>query len=152
MLSLKTAQELKEMGLDWSPSVNDFFAMPDRDLEDKIFVVGDLLATIEVLFGKKVVSFQGAPEWALDSILVSEVVWIPSESQLRQLMENYLSGDDRNWLSLTRSGQGVYRLRFEFIGEICEFEANKAEEVYALGLLYFLQQKRYSFRKNGGDS
>ena len=46
MLGLDVAQQLKEAGLVWKPGSGDRFAIPDRGLDDQVFVLSHM--TIEV--------------------------------------------------------------------------------------------------------
>ena len=46
MIDVQLAQELKEAGLVWKPGPGDRFAIPDRDLDDDVFVLSNM--TIEV--------------------------------------------------------------------------------------------------------
>lgn len=134
MLSLDTALKLKYAGLKWLPKINDFFAIPDRGMDDRIFVVSDMLVTLESIFNTQVVSFQGAPEWALDSLVITEVVWIPSESQLRQALEDALDGTNQYKLSFIIS-KGNYRCIFTNQGVQLDIEDHDASETYAKALL-----------------
>ena len=77
MISLKAARKLKEAGLKWEPALHDFFAIPDRGMDERIFVISDMMITLELLSGMEVVSFQGASEWAFDYLLSSVVIWMP---------------------------------------------------------------------------
>jgi len=38
---LSIARLLKDAGLQWQPELNDFFAIPDRGIDEKIFVISD---------------------------------------------------------------------------------------------------------------
>ncbi len=138
MISLNTARRLKSAGLAWQPALLDFFAIPDRDLDDKIFVISDILATIEELQGTKMVSFQGASEWALDALISDEAVWLPSEGQLRQALEEILLSTGHPRLQLT-SALGGYQCDFHFQGQVVSFHASDASETYAAALLFLLE-------------
>ncbi|HEX7976622.1 MAG TPA: hypothetical protein VF498_19590, partial [Anaerolineales bacterium] len=100
MISLDTSQKLKAAGLTWVPALFDFFAIPDRHMDEKAFVISDMLVTVDVLQGLQVVSFQGASEWALDSLVTTDAVWLPSEAQLRQAVESALLAAGRGELRL----------------------------------------------------
>lgn len=63
--------------------MHDFFAIPDRDLDGKVFVLNDLSTDIHEFADRAAITFNGAVEWSLDWILSEEVVWLPTESQLR---------------------------------------------------------------------
>lgn len=140
MISLEKAIELKEAGLNWQPALNDFFAIPERDMNEKIFVISDMLVTIDFLQGIQVVSFQGASEWALDSLVTDETVWLPSDEQLFHAIE----------AAMLERGAYVIILRSTIKGYECEityedgkriFEGKQVSTVYADALLYLLRSK-----------
>lgn len=138
MISLALAHELKKAGLQWQPALHDFFALPDRMMDDKLFVISDLLVNIEQLQGAQIVSFQGAPEWALDYLVTSDVVWVPTETQLRQRLESALLAAGNLELALKTTIAGV-RLDFSYRGQELSFEARDAQDVYARALLFLLR-------------
>jgi hypothetical protein len=135
---------LKAAGLVWKPALLDFFAIPDRDLDDKIFVVSDILATIEELSGTQMVSFQGASEWALDALVTDEVVWLPGEAQIRQALEERLLAAGHSRLQLTSNLDG-YQCEFQYQGQAQSFQAAEASEVYAVALLFLMQKQLDQF-------
>ncbi len=57
--------------------------IPDRDLENNVFSVSEMTVEVQRLREGQRISFNGAVEWALDSIMQNEAVWLPSEAQLR---------------------------------------------------------------------
>jgi len=137
MISLPTANLLKGAGLRWRPALHDFFAIPERGLDERVFVIGDMLANLELLHGSVVVSFQGASEWALDSVLLSEVVWMPTEGQLRQAIEELLLGQGVNEFRLV-GGLAGYRCEIRLPDGWRTFTGRDASEVYAQALLSLL--------------
>ncbi|MEZ4646767.1 MAG: pilus assembly protein CpaE [Chloroflexota bacterium] len=137
-MPLPLAQELKAAGLVWQADINDFFGIPDRDLDDRVFVVADLMANLELFRGWPVVSFHGAAEWALDYIFTSEVVWLPTEGQARQELEDFLLGEENLQLQVTLLNQG-YRCEILFQGSPLTFQAATAVESYGKALLHLLQ-------------
>jgi hypothetical protein len=139
MISLETARKLKIAGLTWKPKLHDFFAIPDRDMDDVTFVISDVQVTLDVLFGRQVVSFQGASEWALDSLVRDEAVWLPREDQLREALEATLSNERYPSIHL-KSGVEDSRVSFEVDGQRRVFQSADASEAYAEGLAYMLQQ------------
>lgn len=141
MISIALAYELKAAGLDWQPALHDFFALPDRLMDDKVFVISDLLVNIEQLQDTQIVSFQGAPEWALDYLVTSDVVWIPTETQLRQRLKSALLGSGGLALALTTTIAGV-RLDFNYQAQKLSFEARDAQDAYARALLFLLRNDR----------
>lgn len=149
MISLETAKALKAAGLVWRPGMLDFFGIPDRQMDDKIFAISDVLVTVEMLHGAQVVAFQGASEWALDSLVTSEAVWIPREEQLRLALEGGLLATGRPELRLVGSLTG-YRCEFVVQGKLESFEAPEAGEAYAQGLLFLLRKQ--AAQAGGQDS
>ena len=139
MISVTLAHELKVAGLEWQPALHDFFVLPDRLMDDKIFVISDLLVNIEQLQDTQIVSFQGAPEWALDYLVTSDVIWIPTETQLRERLESALLAGGGLEINLHSSIAGV-RLDFIYRGQNRSFEARDAQEAYGRALLFLLQE------------
>jgi hypothetical protein len=140
MISLATALKLKQAGLDWVPELNDFFAIPDRGMDERIFVISDMPATIENILGKKIIAFQGASEWALDNLLAEDVVWLPREEQLRKALEAVLFV----------GGEYEIRLESTLMRSQCvisyrdvtfEYSASDASETYAEALLDLLTSR-----------
>lgn len=138
MISLETARKLKLAGLRWQPKMNDFFAVPDRDLDEKVFVISDMLATYERFNGRPVIAFQGAAEWALDNLVTEEIVWLPSETQLRQALETELLVTGRPEVHLY-SGLDGCRCTFQWRGQPLSFSAGEASEAFAAALLFLMQ-------------
>lgn len=139
MITLNTAQELKAAGLKWSPALHDFFAVPDRGMDHRVFVISDMLTNIENLFGSPVVAFQGASEWALDYLVTSEAVWVPTESQLRQIIEENLLKEQNASLSLSWNMRN-YQCEIFIKDRLQTFEDPDAATAYGKALLYILNQ------------
>ena len=138
MIALKMALALKEAGLQWIPAQLDTFGIPDHNLDDRIFVISDMLVTSELLGGMPIVSFQGAAEWALDYIVTSETVWIPSERQLRQRLEAALLEGGRPELRLNAKLNGC-RLECVYRSQLIILVGTDLEELYARALLQILE-------------
>ena len=137
MIPLSIARLLKDAGLQWQPELNDFFAIPDRGIDEKIFVISDLLVTLETLQGEQVVAFQGASEWALDDLATGELVWLPREDQLRQVLEAALLERARPELHLDCGLDGC-RCSIRLDDQRLIFRAAQADEAYAAALLHLL--------------
>ncbi len=137
MISLSLAQQLKKAGLKWEPATHDFFAVPERGMDNRVFVISDIQSSIENLFGSPVVAFQGASEWALDYLVTSEAVWLPTESQLRQVIEELLLQGGSHNLILAWALTG-YRCIYSFDDRELVFQGVNAEEAYARALLHLL--------------
>ena len=140
MISLSKALRLKQAGLKWTPELNDFFAIPERGMDANIFVLSDLQANIEKLFGSEVVAFQGASEWALDYLVSSEAVWMPREEQLRAaLMENLAELQPVLRLDCTPVGCCLEVSSGELV---ISTQARQAEDAYADALLQVLNNRK----------
>src|SRR3954465_8412576 len=86
MISLDLARRIRAAGIPWVPEAGDRFFVPDRDMDDEVFVVSDMVVEVHDLPVGRLLGFNGTTEWALDSILAHEVVWLPREEQLRELL------------------------------------------------------------------
>jgi hypothetical protein len=86
VITLDLAAQLQGAGLTWAPTSGDRFVVPDRDLDDQVFVISEMTIEPHQLESGGIVRFNGTTEWALDSIAQSEVVWLPHEAQLRHLL------------------------------------------------------------------
>ncbi len=96
VLSVDLAKKLRRAGLVWKPALFDFFHIPDRDLDYRKFVIADMSIDIQILAdGIGAITFNGAVEWSLDYILTQDVVWLPTESQLRGLLADQFTGLER---------------------------------------------------------
>ena len=105
MITRDLARRLHDAGLAWSPHDGDQFWVPDRDLDDKVFTVSDMVVEVRDQPTGRVLAFNGTTEWALDDVAEDEAVWLPRLDQLIRLL-----GPD--FVSLTaRSGGHVVRVR-----------------------------------------
>ncbi|MEZ4517714.1 MAG: pilus assembly protein CpaE [Chloroflexota bacterium] len=138
MIPLPLARELKDAGLIWQTAGHDFFAVPDSGLEDRVFVLTDIMAYTELLHGWPVVAFHGTAEWALDYIYTSEVVWIPTEEQLRDELAARLPEAGRGVMILQLTADG-YTCTIGSDGGLLVFAAPSAGEAYAAALLHLLR-------------
>jgi hypothetical protein len=130
VIGVQLAQQLKDAGLEWKPAAGDRFAIPDRDLDDEIFVLSTMTIEVYAMPGGSVIGFNGTTEWALDDVELDETLWLPREDQLRDL----LGGTFR---ALERSPAG-YAVRMELLGEERTFTAPHPAEAYAAALLHLL--------------
>lgn len=135
MISLQLAQELKKAGLVWKTSIHDFFAIPDRDMDDKLFVISDLMVTMEILKGWPAMTFHGTAEWAADYIWTHDVIWMPTESQLREELERLLPENSNLCL---RKIENQYLCEWQDEQRPYSVNAPTAPEAYAQALLQIL--------------
>ncbi len=89
MITIEQAGRLRKAGVLWAPAAGDRFVVPDRDMDDDVFVVSDMTVEVHDYQGSKVIGFNGTTEWALDSIEQREVIWLPREEQLRALLGDH---------------------------------------------------------------
>ena len=99
MISASLAQELKQRGLRWQPAERDFFIMPEHNLDGQVFVVSALPALVQSFSGQQTITFHGSIEWALDYVVLTEAVWLPTETQLRELLATFVAGTDPQQLA-----------------------------------------------------
>jgi hypothetical protein len=138
MIPTQLARELKEAGLIWQTAIYDFFAVPDTGLENRVFVLTDIMAYTELIRGWPVVAFHGTAEWALDYIYTDEVVWIPTEEQLREELARRLPDGAGGRLSLKLTEIG-YTCTIGSDSKAQRFSGATGGEAYAAALLYLLQ-------------
>ena len=133
MISLALAQRLKEAGLVWMAQNHDFFAVPVSGLDEQVFVLSDTMAYLDLLRGWPVVAFAGATEWALDHIWTHEVVWLPTETQLRKQIGQRVAECTLQQTAITITC--TLDNRHHFTG-------SSASEAYGLALLHLLEQEQ----------
>jgi hypothetical protein len=105
VISLDLARRLHDAGVAWTPGNGDRFWVPDRELDETIFTVSDMVVEVRDHAGGRVLAFNGTTEWALDAIEEHEAVWLPRLDQLLDLL-------GPRFVSLTaRSGGYVVRVQ-----------------------------------------
>lgn len=139
MISLTLAMQLKDAGLVWRTSTHDFFAIPERDLDNRVFVLSDMMATMDILRGWPAVVFHGTSEWALDYLLTHEAVWLPTEGQLRDRLEAELAARNGRFQQLVRVEAG-YTCELSLLETPLNFTSPSASEAYGEALLHLLNQ------------
>ena len=139
MISLALARSLKDAGLQWRPQLHDRFMIPDRDMDDVVFSVSHMAVTIGQVQGFPIINFQGAYEWALDYIWLREVVWVPTEGQLREEIERRVESKSGPSLRLTRT-PGGYLCEIQHQGTYLTFAGENAGTAYAHALLDLLHK------------
>ena len=132
MLPLDLARTLKDAGLRWKPAPGDHFAVPDRDLDDELFVLSNMVIQVYELPEGSVIGFNGTTEWALDDLEQDEAIWLPREDQLRDL----LGGAFR---SLSRDGGG-YRVTIGIGAERLDFDSDDPSTAYGEALLALIRR------------
>jgi len=124
VITVELGLALRQAGLRWKPARGDRFVVPDREMDDDVFVLSDMTIEVHALPEGTVIGFNGTVEWALDDVDIDEAVWLPREDQLRALL-----------------GTGFERLEavppqgYRVVSRRGSYEAGTAEEAYALALL-----------------
>ncbi len=129
MIGLELARGLRAAGLAWIPQPGDRFVVPDRGMDDEVFVVSNMVIEIQDAPGGQVIGFNGTTEWALDSLDHDQVVWMPREGQLRELL-------DERFVRL-EAVTGGFAVVVDVDGEHREVDGD-AESAYARALLKIL--------------
>ena len=130
MISRELAETLAAAGLVWEPASGDRFLVPDRDLDEEVFVVSGMSVEVSDLPTGPEMRFNGTVEWALDSIGQHEVVWLPREDQLRDAL-----GDRFERLERLEGAPGGYAVVLVDGTRYVDIEAERA---YARALLAVL--------------
>jgi hypothetical protein len=134
VIALHLASRLRDAGLVWKPAPGDRFAIPDRDMDDDIFVLSNMTIEVHDLPEGPIIGFNGTTEWALDDLDKNEAIWLPREDQLRELLGG-------TFHRLERTGEG-YRVLATVDGEVAEFVADEAEQAYGYALLRLIESLR----------
>ena len=144
MVSLPLAKKLKKIGIPWDPKANDYFAIPDRGFDERVFVISEMMTNIEQIHGRSVVTFHGGAEWAMDYLVTSEIVWLPRESQMRALLhEKIKESQERDPVDrhlsgtlLLQSNGAKCTCSLVIGGTTYHHEAAQAADAYALAYIH----------------
>ena len=135
VISVELALRLRAAGLPWEPASGDRFVIPDRGMDDQVFVVSELTIDVADVPGGRVLRFNGTTEWALDSVDAEAVVWLPREGQLRTAL-------GRAFRRLERIDEGVGAAGWAVVVAIGGRERREidvdAERAYARSVLALL--------------
>ena len=115
--------------LRWSPGNGDQFFIPRPEISDSVFTVSDMVVELVVRDGEARFHFNGTVEWALDSVESSEVIWLPREDQLRELLGGHFLSLDASSAGFVVTVSGPSRA-FHTAPE------PEAADAYARALLY----------------
>ncbi|UQX88725.1 hypothetical protein M6D93_01680 [Jatrophihabitans telluris] len=130
MISVELSTALRSAGLRWKPATGDRFVITQNEMAGEVFVLSDMTVEVHQLPQGAVIGFNGTTEWALDSVEDRHALWLPRETQLREL----LAGTFR---TLDRTSEG-WRVRVEVGGAEAEFVDADPEQAYGGALLHLL--------------
>ncbi len=138
MIDLDLGTALRAAGLAWTPTAGDRFVVLERDLDDQVFVVSDMVIETRETPTGPLLAFNGTTEWALDSLDVQDAVWLPREDQLRSLL-------GEAFVSLEATADGTVPAGFavtaRVAGEHRRHVDVAAEAAYARALLDVLARR-----------
>lgn len=129
MITTELASRLRAAGVAWTPANGDRFVIPDRELDDQVFVISDMVIESHDVPGGRVIRFNGTTEWALDSIPVELVLWLPREDQLRHLLAG-------RFVRLEAVGEGLVVV----LADGSRHADTDAERAYARAVLHALSR------------
>jgi len=133
MVSIELAQRLRDAGLRWEAERGDRFVITSSR-GDESFVISDMTIEVHPFPTGRVVGFNGTTEWALDSVMEDETLWLPREDQLRTNLGS-------SFRRLERDGRR-YRVVLTENGVETGVEAEDVEEAYGQALLRVLTAAR----------
>ena len=86
MITRELAERLLQSAPRWQPTSGDRFIIPDREMDETVFVISEMTIESEDVPGGQIIKFNGTTEWALDSLPQEAVLWLPREDQLRSML------------------------------------------------------------------
>jgi hypothetical protein len=86
VIPIPLARRLVAAGLTWDPAPGDRFCIPDKGMDDEVFVLSTMTIEVHDLPGRTVIGFNGTTEWALDDVDKDAALWLPREDQLRAIL------------------------------------------------------------------
>lgn len=101
MITIELARGLLAGGLVWEPGPGDRFVVPDRGMDDEVFVVSQMTIEVHQRPEGRLIGFNGTTEWAMDSLELTEALWLPSEGRLRTELGDRFGGlypDGEDWV------------------------------------------------------
>ena len=130
MISIALARALRDSGLVWHPTVGDAFCIDRIEADADVFYLSDLTVEAHEFSTGTVLGFNGTTEWALDSVAIEDTLWLPSETQLRELL-------GAGFVRLDVLGE-EFRVVAVIDGATREFVDPNASDAYARALIDLL--------------
>ena len=132
MISTELAVALRDAGLVWRPRSGDRFQLDEPEFDADVFTVSEMTIEPRDYPTGRILAFNGTTEWALDSVALEDALWLPHESQLREM----LGGAFRTLRRLP----DTYEVEIVLAGERRVFEFPEPADAYALALLELLRR------------
>jgi hypothetical protein len=137
MISTELAAQLRDAGLSWTPVSGDTFQIARPDFEGDVFTVSDMTIEAHHYPTGTILGFNGTTEWALDSVALDDVLWLPREDQLRDLLRG-------TFVRLVReadeSGRVSYTVATRVEGVAESFASDDPAEAYGRALLALIRR------------
>jgi hypothetical protein len=133
VISVPTARRLRSGGVKWMPAAGDRFVVLQQDL-DEVFVVSTMVVEVISRPDGDIIGFNGTTEWAMDSVEVTDALWLPREDQLRGLL-------GRTFRALRAVPDG-WQVDLEINGVASAVVHSDAEEAYGFALLRLVEGER----------
>jgi hypothetical protein len=130
MISTDLALSLRDAGLSWRPRSGDRFQLDEPEFDADVFTVSEMTIEPREYPTGRILAFNGTTEWALDSVALEDALWLPHESQLRELL-------GRTFRALRRLPDS-FEVEVEVDGASRRFEHPEPADAYALALLDLL--------------
>ncbi len=130
MVSVDLARSLRTAGLSWEPATGDWFVVDAEELLEDRLVLSTLTVDVHRFSTGTVLGFNGTTEWALDSVPVSDTLWLPTEDQLRDRLGAAFTSLDRT--------DGGWRVELSVEGAGISFTSPAAADAYGRALLHLL--------------
>jgi len=130
VISVDLARALRTAGLPWDPATGDWFVVDAEELLDDRLVLSTLTVDVHRYATGTVLGFNGTTEWALDSVAVSDTLWLPTEDQLRDRLGEAFTRLDRP--------AGSWRVELSVEGSAISFVSPGAADAYGRALLHLL--------------
>lgn len=132
MISTDSALALRDAGLAWRPRSGDRFQLDEPEFEADVFTVSEMTIEPREYPTGRILAFNGTTEWALDSVALEDALWLPHESQLREM----LGGSFR----ALRRLPDAFEVEVETAGEERRYVHPEPADAYALALLDLLRR------------
>lgn len=132
MISTELAISLRDAGLVWHPRSGDRFQLDEHEFEADVFTVSEMTIEPREYPTGRILSFNGTTEWALDSVALEDALWLPHESQLRELL--------RGAFQALRRLADTHEVEIVLGGETLVFEHPEPADAYALAVLALLRR------------
>jgi hypothetical protein len=132
VIPIPLASSLRAAGLAWHPAQGDRFVIPNREMDNEIFVLSTMTIDVHDLPEGQLLGFNGTVEWALDSLAKEDALWLPREDQLRTLLAGTFRRLER---SHTAAG---YTVTVEVNAKPRAFTAADPETAYGTALLWLI--------------